>query len=272
MDSAHRLRQVIARSNRHRQHGFTLIELLVVISIIAVLAGMLLPAISAVREAARASVCASQFRQLGAGVLQYTTDWDGILPPSRFQGCAPAELGYGPGITANWANQPWVGSYIEGPEILGDSFASGKPAGPWRCPADRVRLGVSNPAGISYGLNFSLCPFADNAGVAATIHSQLKPLSRLRAMSSLLLGAETQESRWFWLAPTLAWPNIGFFDQATIVPAWLPPSAVPSPDHAWWRHQVKANFLFADGHVQLRGDPTADVTSRTVFVRPSDVP
>jgi prepilin-type N-terminal cleavage/methylation domain-containing protein len=60
--------------------AFTLIELLVVISIIAILASMLLPAIGMVRASARQANCMSNQRQIGMALLNYTTDWDGVLP------------------------------------------------------------------------------------------------------------------------------------------------------------------------------------------------
>ncbi len=63
-----------------RRDAFTLIELLVVVSIIAILAAMLLPAISLVRQSAREMRCSSNLRQCGIAALAWANDNDGALP------------------------------------------------------------------------------------------------------------------------------------------------------------------------------------------------
>ena len=63
-----------------RSQGFTLIELLVVISIIAILAGMLLPAINMVREGARKANCGNNQRQIVLGMNVYANDNDQEWP------------------------------------------------------------------------------------------------------------------------------------------------------------------------------------------------
>ncbi|MFI4859304.1 MAG: type II secretion system protein [Phycisphaerales bacterium JB063] len=67
-----------------RYAGFTLIELLVVISIIAILIGLLLPAIANIRKDARKITCASNLRQVGLAFQAYRTDNKEFLPVARY--------------------------------------------------------------------------------------------------------------------------------------------------------------------------------------------
>jgi prepilin-type N-terminal cleavage/methylation domain-containing protein/prepilin-type processing-associated H-X9-DG protein len=132
------LRTANGRANSMKKSGFTLIELLVVIAIIAILAAILFPVFARARENARRSSCASNLKQMGLGVMQYTQDYDEKYPfMANGQNISPF-------ATDAAAENPWKAIY---PYIKSWQL--------YRCPSSTEYSGTDPGTGIgtSYSLN-----------------------------------------------------------------------------------------------------------------------
>lgn len=92
--------------------AFTLIELLVVIAIIAILAAILFPVFAQAREAAKKTMCLSNMKQLGLGMLMYVGDNDDQFPSNAFAS--------GTNGSGNWGKDYWmflIRPYLGGSQV-----------------------------------------------------------------------------------------------------------------------------------------------------------
>ena len=147
---------------QHSRFAFTLLELLIVITIIAVLAGLLLPAVSRAKAEARASQCVSNLRQWGLAYRQYADDNHDYLP-RRGQGVKALQQIDRP---EDWFNA--LPPYLSLPPYQ-QLFANHQrpKAGansPLICP---VAVDPASNHFLPYAMNMNLCPWGDSGNFPA---------------------------------------------------------------------------------------------------------
>ena len=250
--------------------SFTLIELLVVIAIIAILAAMLLPALSKAREKARAISCTSNLKQLQLGNILYANDSDDYLPPTCYSRYTPRE-----GTVRPWAASAWSikdGStyswFSMNPTIPGTPMSMNE----WtnKDPMSDVLTGTEDKSAWH---KVTLCPscatnerVAGNLGYQASFSMSWTQLGENWYGHFTTATSANKDAVW---ASAADWHRVSSIKYASLHPnlmegvRWVRGYAdaattyVSGPRPIFWedsgiyfRHSRAMNISFTDGHVE----------------------
>ena len=207
-------------SARTRNHGFTLIELLVVIAIVALLMGILLPALGRAREQARKIACLSNMRQMGVAVQTYLIDSEYRLPPSSCHIDDP--------------NDHWL-RILTGytrEQLL------------FRCPSDTARDFVDWDRPLDEQEEARYSSFAVNALLDPIHYRYGAQRNRYNNINQIHRPAYC-----VWISEA---PDTESFDLADHIhpEMWEGSAEYARQFIAWDRHKKTSNYLFADGHAE----------------------
>lgn len=218
--------------SRSRSRGFTLIELLVVIAIIAILAAMLLPALSRAKNRALTASCMNNLKQLQICWVSYSHDNDDIMTPNNFVyfvDVGTTNEGRLGEDSLTWCRSiaPLDGYQINDATSL--LFRYNGNAKIYHCPADRsaVRDQPGKLRNRSYNMSNSINCAKDR---------HFRKLTEVPLPSKLFVFIDTHEDA-IWDATFGVLP-LGSYLQDF----WLD---IPAD-----RHQEGANISFVDGHVE----------------------
>lgn len=258
------------KSNR----AFTLVELLVVIAILGLLAAILFPVFSRVRENGRRTSCASNLKQIGLGIMQYAQDNDEIMVPGWHDGNCYTNGGFvygtnsgncGGGLTPS-GNYKWMDMIF--PYVKADQV--------FNCPSAR-----RNAPKYSYANGTNFGHYAANLaykGPDNTQDSLTPPFSHYRetAPGTFLRYVPVNTARFGNAAGTVMVVDARAGAALNYAMSWDTPTSTPStvydlrgegedvnePAGSTWvntnggccaisaRHLNTINVLWADGHVK----------------------
>jgi prepilin-type N-terminal cleavage/methylation domain-containing protein/prepilin-type processing-associated H-X9-DG protein len=252
---------------RYFRAGFTLIELLVVITVIAILAALIMPALARAKDKGHHTVCLNNLRQIGTAFLLYVDEREDVFP------------GAAAGVPMSPAREDWIYwnyndpivSTVPGRNDIRNSsiapFTSGFNPALYRCPMDkqardRAEAQQRTPGLVTYPFSYSATsvfvatdpvnpPLADNHGILSLMSDNPNDTSlpfvaaRVTNPSHKLMLVEEYAQRGLpddgrWTPTTTRQPGLSH------APSWpMRPEGQLSN-----RHSGKGDAVFCDGHVE----------------------
>lgn len=227
---------------RRKGHGFTLIELLVVIAIIAVLMGILMPALNRVREQARTASCMANVRQWTIFFNTYVSDNEG-----KFLS----------GTQANGYWWPWQ---------LPDEQKDWKRNKTWFCPtATKPLIDENGNQAADWNIYNAWGVYeADQGGFSAGKNG----LSGSYGLNSYLLSTPNRPNNWGNFFDVKNASQVPMFMDALRFDLWPNPTDTPADDkYAQWQGQTSMARACIDRHQGFISSAFADGSTRKVGLK-----